>query len=273
MPKRDDGNEQDLRVRQGVDAPSLAGDNPFTGAGADGCDYLHGDQVDHGIDVDSDGQPIVHTPSFDGPLGYPWLSTDGLCPRGFDLAILNRLFMRLLKYHFSNPACIFYPAVRQFVYAPDPVVSRISIEMNTTFQLRDDRKPSLVVFRGPQKPRRMVIGDRGERANVAGGEERYTRLIDGSHRILCVGTADGFVEDLAQEVFDFLNAASPLLRRDWPLHDFQTVGISQAGVFKDIGDEFGVAIDTAYTYEYSWTIVRDRPVINGAGIDFVTQLP
>lgn len=272
MPKRDDGNDQDLRVRPAADAPSLDGDNPFTGAGATDCDHLHGNQIDHGIEVDDDGQPIITTPSFNGPIGYPWLDTSGLCPRGFDLSILNRLFMRLLKYHFSNPDCIFYPAVRQFVYSDDPSISRIAIEMNTSIDLRSDQLPRLVVMRGPQKPQRLVIGDRGERQDVSVGEERYTRLIQGSHRIICSGNGDGFLEDLAQEVFDFLNAASPLLRRDWPLHDFQVAAMSQAGIFQELGDVLGVAIDVTYVYEYSWTIVRDRPAITSGSVEFLSEL-
>lgn len=269
MPKRNDGNEQDLRIRSDLDAPSLEGDNPMTGAIPDDksrCSDGYGSQTDiepETIEID--------TPS--GVIRYDWTDVSHICPRGFDNNILNILFMRLLKNHFSKPDCIFYEAVKQFVYDEDPQKSGIRIVMNTTFDpAQEEQMPSIIVKRGNQKPQRVVMGDRGERAEWLDGEERYTRFITGNHRLLIAGYGDGFVEDLAQEVFDFLNAVSPVMRTDLPFHDFQIGPMTELGVMAELGNRFAVAIDVIYTYEYSWTIQRRAARFGRSAVDLQVQL-
>ena len=265
MPRRNDGNESDIRIRRSLDAPSLDADNPFTGAipeGKDPCVDGYGSQTDIS----------VTTPSTGGTVGYDWSDVSRVCPRGFDTRTLDLLLMRLLRNHFSKPDCILHETVKPFVYSDDPNESKISIQMNTTVALNPDKLPQLTVKRGAQRASRMVMGDRGEEQDWEAGEERYSRFMQGTHQIFCTAAGDGFTEDLANEVFDFLNAVSPVLRTDLPLHDFQVSGMSELGIVEELATSLGVVIEVAYVYEYSWTITRIAPTLTRSATDLTVSI-
>jgi hypothetical protein len=89
---------------------------------------------------------------------------------------------------------------------------------------------------------------------------------------MCLGTADGFVEELAYEVYDLFNAVSPVLRTELPLHDFQVSGMSEVGILEELGSTLGVAIDLTYAFEYSWTVEYRTPTLARTRVDLTTNL-
>lgn len=266
MPKRNDGNEQDLRVRPDLDAPSLDQDNPFTGARPDGADECD----EHGNQIDIPPDPPVTTP--EEPLP-DYLDTSVVCPRGFDNLAMDNLIITALKNHFSQPDCIFYDNVKPFIWLPDANESKIRIVMNTNFDAaQSGQMPALVVKRGRQKMQRAVMGDLGERLGDDGNAQSYVRFQQGSHRILCLATADGFSEALAYEVYDFFNKESPVLRSYLPIHDFQVDGMSELGILEDLGQTFAVAIDILYVFEYGWTVEFNAPTLARSAVSLTATL-
>jgi len=265
MPLRNDGNEQDLRVRPELNAPSLASDNPFTGEGReqpDFCEDGHGSQVD--------APPIITTP--DGQFTYNWLSTAEICPSGFSPKTTSLLFMRLLKNHFSNPDNIMDPLLKSYVYSEDPTLSKIRIVLNTNYSSNVGQVPALVVKRLEQKMTRVVLDDFGDGGDPLMGLPHFVRFVNGGHRVICTGQADGFMEALAFEVFSLLNCVSPVIRRALPMHDFQVLGMSEVGILEDLGQTFGITIDSTYIYEYGWLIENIAPVVHGARTDVTAQI-
>lgn len=254
MPKRNDGNEEDLRIRPG--AHSLDSDNPFTGAAPEGkdiCEEGHGSQTD----LPEDG---ADTP--DGTLPYDWQDITDLCPSGFSPRLVDVFFQRILRNHFSDPDKIISELLKDLVYSDDPDESGIRIVMNTSFDTRQAGKtPSLVVKRGRQRVQRIAIDDLGERGDGLQGTPHYVRVVQGSHRILVVGSADGFTEELAFEVFTLLTCLSPNIRRDLPFLDFQLTDMSELGILEDLGNRLAVAIESVYAYEYGWTLKEVTPVM------------
>lgn len=264
MPKRNDGNEQDLRIRPSNDAKSLEGNNPFTGAhpeNVDPCVEGYGEQVDLPETTDSCGNTIeIETP--DGSLTYDWLDASDVCPEGFSPATLDKLYMRLLKNHFSDPDKIMNPTLKDYTYNTDTQLSKIRIVMNTTFDLGDDGKlPALIVKRGRQRMQRVAIDDFGEGGQPSQGLPHFVRFLQGSHRVLCLGPVDGFTEALAFEVFTLFNCVSPVVRKDLPLHDFQVTDLSEIGILDDLGNTLGVAVESVYAYEYGWTLKYITPTL------------
>lgn len=254
MPRRNDGNEQDLRVRPG--GHSLDGDNPMTGArpeGADPCVDEHGTQEDF----------VVDTPDGETRL-YDWTDLTDICPKGFSPRLVNRFFVQVLKNHFSRPDCIASDSVRPYTYSTNPEESKIKIVMNTSFDsAQGATSPSLIVKRGRQRMQRVGIGDR---QFITEEDERYTtytRFVQGSHRILCMGVTDGFTEELAFEVFSLMNAVSSTITSSpIPFHDFQTSDMSENGILDDLGNALAIAIEVVYAYEYSWTLYRPAPTLH-----------
>jgi len=274
MPKRNDGNEEDLRVRPG--GKSLDGDNPFTGdspEGSDPCEDGHGDQTDLPRTVDECGDPIVTeggTP--DGGLKFDWQDISDICPQGLSPLNVDRVFIRILKNHFSDPDKIIDPNLKDFVYNDNPDETNIRIVMDTTFDRASVQTPALVVKRGRQKMQRVVIDDLGETGDVLVGLPHYLRFIPGSHRVLCIGSTDGSTEALAFEVFTILNCLSPNVRRALPFHDFQVSGMSELGLLDDLANNLAVAIESVYSYEYGWTLQEVAPTLKRVLADTTVEL-
>jgi len=144
--------------------------------------------------------------------------------------------------------------------------------MNTTFDpAKVGQVPSLVVFRGAQQMVRIGIGDYTQ-VTEDFGETGYSRMVSGQHSVLALGGADGFTEELAFEVFDFLNAVSPILRQDLPLHDFQVDSISEVGALSEVGSLLGVRITVKYVYEYSWSVRQQAPTISRSRVALDSSL-
>jgi hypothetical protein len=264
MPKRNDGNEQDLRVRPFNDAPSLAGDNPFTGDipdGKDPCTDGYGSQTDIPV--------TISTP--DGPYNYNWADLSYVCPNGFSTRSLNRFFVALLKNHFSNADNIFRDNLKQYIYSSDPSINKIRIVMNTAWDPNSvGLLPAIVVKRGQQQPIRITIGDRGSMDSVLQGDGRYVRCVQGVHKLLCIGDVDGLTEELGQEVMDLLTCLSPAFRQDLPFHDFQVDGLSELGLMDDLGSSLATVVQCTYAYEYAWTMERVAPNLRVVKADINT---
>lgn len=254
MPKRNDGNEQDLRVRPG--GHSLDHDNPMTGArpeGFDPCVDTHGSQEDF----------VIDTPDGENRL-YDWTDLSEICPKGFSPRLINRFFMQVLKNHFSRPDCISSESVKPYTYSTDPDQSRLKIVMNTSFDTANGAStPSLVVKRGRQRMQRVGIGDRQFITEEDEQYTTYTRFVQGSHRILCMGAAAGFTEELAFEVFSLMNAVSSIITNSpIPFHDFQVNDLSESGILDDLGNSLAIAVEVVYAYEYSWTLYQPAPTLH-----------
>lgn len=250
MPKRNDGNEQDLRVRPELDAPSLSGDNPYDG-GEDSCGRK-------GTQVDLE----VSTPSGSTTLSYDWADILSVCSKGFDVQSLNVFFMRVLKSHFSNPDNFMNQELSDLVYSDDEQESNLRIAMNTEFDRSSGGKqPAIIVKRGPQKPSRIVVDDLGESGDFQNGEPVHTQEVTGMHSMIVTSTADGLTELLSQEVFDLFNCLSPVFRRILPVYDFSVGGLDSTAVLESNGQLYGVKVVCQYKYDYSWGLRWTGPVL------------
>lgn len=267
MPKRNDGNEQDLRIRPSADAPSLEGDNPFTGArpeGAGPCDE-HGTQTNLPVEVE---------PPDGSSFSFDWSDQTNYCPEGFSNRSVNTLLMGILKSHFFFEENIIQEAIKRFTWNPDPALSNIRIVMNTTWDAAQAGKlPAIVIKRGGQKQQRVVFNDKGETGDpVYEGTTRHVRFVQGSHRILCMAETDGETESLVEEVNDLLSCVSPVIRSDLPMHDFQVTTLSEVGTLDDVGGSLAAVVEVAYSYEYAWTLKRIGPTLSGTTVGVDAEL-
>lgn len=264
MPKRNDGNETDLRARAAKDAPSLDGDNPFTGAHPPDklpCDN-HGTQTD-----------LITGTTPDGEIVYNWADLTEICENGLSSLAMDRLFMGILKNHFSNPDNIFRDILKSYIYDPDASKTKIRIVMNTEFDTESvGQLPTIVVKRGNQKSNRAMMGDRADMRRSTEGVIDYVRFTQGSHRILVMAELDGQAEALGNEVWDLFTFLSPVLYSEYPLHDFQVVTFSEIGNLDDIGSSLAIAITCNYAYEYAWTISRIAPKLQATNVEVTTSL-
>lgn len=271
MPKRGDGNEQDIRVRPELDAHSLDADNPMTGnhpPGADICEDGFGNQIDvppPPVPPGSSGEALE--------IKYDWSDIRGVCPAGFDNRAMDELFIKLLRNHFALASNITNPILKQYIYSDDPTISKIRIVMNTTFSGSNAGSfPAIIVKRLKQQSVRISMGDQGERGLTLQGQYSYVRTIVGSHRLICAGVSDGVTEALATEVFEMMTCLSPVLRSILPLLDFEAVGMDEIGIIDELGNNLVVPVDVTYKYEWGWTVLDIAPELTAARVETTTTL-
>lgn len=262
MAKRNDGNEQDLRVRPELDAHPLTDNNPYDGQTCED----KGEQVNLPVPPVPPDPPVPPEPP--GPPGpdvnpiYDWSSLAGLCPGGFENRSMDQLLSKILKAHFSNADNIVNPTLKSYIYNPVAALSKIRIVMNTNFdQAQAGLFPALVIKRGQQKLSRIVMGDRTGPISEPESILKYARMQQGAHKVMALATADGVTEDLANEVYNLLNCLTPVLMAQLPLHDFQVTDLSELGIVEDLGQTFGVVTVVSYAFEYGWAVRYNGPTL------------
>lgn len=269
MPKRNDGNEQDLRVRPRRRAKKLDEDNPFTGQhppDQNPCTDGYGEQTQLPESGPCDPPPASADPDENIRLHlekYNWRDVSRVCPRGFDNLSLDWFMMSVLKNHFSNPDCIQQVGLRSYIYDDHPELTKIAINMWSDINtLTADFAPAIIVRRGQQRPQRVVMGDNAQVMDRAAGERRFSKLVQGTHKIVVMDNADGLTEQLAIEVWDlFSSVGAVAYTDDIPFHDFQVGQIGELTNLEGVGQLYGVAIDLVYVYVYSWTIEYRAPTL------------
>jgi hypothetical protein len=266
MPKRDDGNEQDVRIHPTAEPIEGATENLNVPIGHTGEGCTQGTQTD------LTGPAIGATlPTSDLLVLYDWTSIQGICPKGFDIRSLDKLIFKLVSGHFASADTIINSSLKKYIYTNDPNTTKIRIAYNTRFApASDERTPAIIIKRLAQAGNRIVIGDRSEErdpSEIENGIARYVRQVQGGHRLVAISTVDGEAEALAAECWEFLNCLSPILRRILPLHDFQVMNMGELGIMQDMGNLLGVPIDLAYIYEYAWTLTTQAPKISGIRLD------
>lgn len=194
-----------------------------------------------------------------------------LCSVGLSPRMMSGFIMRILKNHFSDPALILTPNLKQFIYSDDFLASEIRIVKSTFFDpVNSGQFPALVVRRLPFQSQRHSMDDRTSGYDATGdalrGVSRHSRFISGAHRIFCIAEVDGESEDLAQEVFDVLSFLSPAIVERLPFHDFQVTGMGEQGDLSD-ASALGVPVDITYAYEYAWSLQALAPRLKTVSLE------
>lgn len=193
-----------------------------------------------------------------------------LCSTGLSPSIVSGLITRILINHFSEPALIMDPDLRELIWAPKVENTKIRITTNTRFDPKNTVLPALIVKRGPMQSDRKVIGDRvGPRTidEQRQGIVNYSRFMAGSARVFVLSERDGEAEALAMEVFDSLSFLSTEIVTRLPFHDFQVTNLGELGVLDAMGNKIGVPIDLQFTFEYAWAIKPLAPLVKTIKLD------
>lgn len=258
MPLTNDGNERDVRLR-----PDVA---PIPGADAD----LKG-PIPPGTPCDTNGVQTdlppsgytIQTPSSDFDQTYDWASLAKICPRGFDMRTIETLIFQIVVTHFSDPSRIINPELKDLVYSPNPITTKLRVVLNTTYDLATSTKlPAVIVKRGEQKFGRIGLNDRGERSfTTQSGVVPFVRRVDGLHQLIAASSVPGETENLANELVDAFTCVSPVLRSQLPLADFEVAGVSELQVSDELGNRSIVVVQLAYKYELGWTLRYATPLV------------
>jgi hypothetical protein len=264
MPLTNDGNERDVRLRPDT-APIPGADENLTGPVpvGDPCST---------VGVQTDLPPTgyeLETPSSNYRQTYDWANLAALCPRGLDMRTVETVIFQLIASHFSSASRIINPYLKDLIYDPNPVASRLRVVLNTTYDLATSSKlPAVIIKRGEQKFSRIGLNDRGERAfPTTSGVFPFVRNSEGSHSILAVSSVPGETENLANELLDLFTCVSPVMRSELPFADFEAVGVSELQVSDELGNRSVVAVQLLYKYELGWTMRYATPLVAAINVN------
>lgn len=183
------------------------------------------------------------------------------CPNGLTLQMVSGLITKALTLHFSSPDFITRPELKSYVWAPSNPGIRITPASRFDTKMAN-QLPAIIIKRGPAQSSRIAIGDVFHNDVEGTGVTKYTRMVTGSHAIMCMAETDGGTEMLGMEVFDTLTWLGPIFRTKLPFHDFQVQGIGDLSVLDALGNKVGTQLSVSYTFEYSWTTTETGELIN-----------
>jgi hypothetical protein len=263
MPLTNDGNERDVRIRPDA-APIEGADQNLKGPIPVGnpC-ATTGSQTD----LPKSGYSI-ETPSGSFEQTYDWANLAALCPRGLDMRTIETLIFQLLVSHFSDPARIINPELKDLIYTTNPLTTKIRIVLNTTYDLATATKlPAVILKRGEQKFARIGLNDRGERKfPTTSGIYPFVRNCEGTHVLMAVSSVPGETENIANELLDAFTCVSPVMRSQLPFADFEVVGVSELQVSDELGNRSVVAVQLLYKYELGWTMRYATPLVGAIDV-------
>ena len=204
--------------------------------------------------VGRDGPAVVLPGDF--VHSYSPYDLDEICEGGIDLRAVGRLMMGLLITHFSDEDNIRYPNVRPYLWHEQPEHSRVRIALNTRWDPANaGQTPTLIVKRGQLQSQAQVLNDFQSRTRKPEKQpvRRYTRMTELQYAVGIYSQADGLQESLTDEVFSALTSQFTFLRRKWPFHGMEVVGVSGVLPAEDRGDHWlKTDIVCSFTYEYKW---------------------
>lgn len=188
---------------------------------------------------------------------------------GLSPEMVEGVIAQLLTQHFSDPASIIYPELKQYIWKPDSAETKIWIQplqhWDETF---DGKTPAVVYSDAGQKPQRLTIGDQYAHTGDRPGVESFVRAYTGAHRLMCIGQNDFQASQLATEVDRWFTEFAHWITKNLPFHDFQVVDRSQPMSFTALGDRIGVALTLSYSYIWAWETVPYGAPVKSASITF-----
>ena len=203
-----------------------------------------------------------------------------LVATGITPFILSGIIIRLLQYHFSDPANIINDSLRSYrwkadcnqaILPPDKTaIGSIYIGMGYEFKpALVQQRPGLFVKREPVTVTRIaaIQGDRtpphiDRVKGVLQGAE-YQKQLGGRFSIVCAGLSGSEADILGEEVFYRMLYFAPVIREDIRISQFTVDGLSDV---KDLDVSDGVkAFYTVVSLQWAqivrWAAVPETPVL------------
>ena len=185
---------------------------------------------------------------------------------GLSPEMIEGIIAQLLVQHFSDPTGIIYDELRDYVWTPDPVTRKIQIlPVNRWEEVAAGKMPAIVYADLGQSIQRLSIGDQFYVRASEGYAEAFSRVCQGSHRIMCIGETDGSTGILATEVSRWLAEFAPTIVRSLPFLDFEVVQREAPKAFNALGGRIGVALVLKYSYIWAWELAPAGPPLKALG--------
>ena len=165
--------------------------------------------------------------------------------------------------------------LENYIWDPDSTKTAIQILPVWAYKTQDiQRRPALYVKRNSWKSRRIAINEgqsvavdpRRRGADVSG--EYHSKVIEGSHTIFCVGSANQGAEAelLGAEVFDYLTSFAPILRGELRLLRLEVAGLEPLGLLEEATEHFVAPVVVTYGFAWTWRLQSKAPWLKSLAV-------
>jgi hypothetical protein len=184
-----------------------------------------------------------------------------LCSYGLRPHVITGFLVQVFRQHFADRTNIEEPSLRDSLWKiQDP--TGIVVESITRWDSnKANRRPAIVVKRGPASFLRLGIGDLCMGWIHESGFDYYLSFMTGSHTLFCIGNEAGEAERLAAEVYREIVQFGPVLRHYLGLHRFVLAEVGQLYRLPEATDGYAVPVSVAYAYEEFWRLEPHVPVL------------
>jgi len=185
---------------------------------------------------------------------------------GLSPEMIEGVIAQLLVQHFSDPGGIIYEELQGYTWDADPAKRKIQIlPVNKWEEVAAGKMPAIVYADLGQSIQRIAIGDQFYVRPSEGYAEAFSRVCQGTHRIMCVGETDGSAAILASEVSRWFSQFAPVIIRSLPFLDFEVIQREPPRAFNAIGGRIGVALVVKYSYIWAWELAPAGPPLKALG--------
>jgi len=197
-----------------------------------------------------------------------------LCSTGLTPNIITGSLLRFIREHFSDPAKVENPHLRDNIWRENPAdttegIPPKGILIDPIYKWNPvdfDRRIAVYISRNQMTTQRLGINDgltvglgrdskTGELKTDEG--EYHVVGVQGSHTLSCIGRAGAEVEILGTEVWREVLHFSPLLRKDLKLKKLVVSEASPISKLEEYDQHFVVTVAVGWYYFEKW---RLRPV-------------
>lgn len=213
-----------------------------------------------GPDIDSPENLGSEDPQGPFVLGLTELSE--LCKRQMAPHIVTGIIMQMLVRHFSEPSNFFNRELRSSIkWSPNARENKLRIQAFHSWAPEDaEQVPAILLKRKPFSSQRIAMGDRDAYDKFTGAEV-YTRMVEGSHELICIGGNNFETEILGFEVGEFFTVFSRSVYRIIPMYDMQVESIGEIMPLKDLNNKLGIVVSIKYNYPWVWSLQRQGPLL------------
>jgi hypothetical protein len=170
------------------------------------------------------------------------------------------ILIQWMRQHFTNPANIENPMLREALWTAD--IATTGIVIDSVFKwnpAQTEMRPGIFVKRNPWKILRYGIDDRkmvgvNNGCCVSTNTRIHNTMCQGSHTLFCITGESAEAELLAAEVYRELMEFGPVARAVFNFLRFTVTDVGEPSILEEATEIFVVPVVVSYGAQDVWTV-------------------
>lgn len=173
-----------------------------------------------------------------------------LCDHPITNVDITAVLKLILTSYFSSSENIVHPQLKNRIYTDDTRTGIIIESSGAFLPTEAEKRPALLIRRETWKVDQSIYGGYEQGSDP----ERFSRIIQGAHSIICIGKTPGEAEILGDEVFRLFCHVTPALLKYSCLETFRTLELSPIKPLQESRIHYHSVVSLFYRFIDSWTI-------------------